>query len=128
MDDATALAIMQTFGKAFFKRDRALLEQAIAPDFEWHGEAGPDAPHGRILRGVEGLLQGIADEERLYENVRLKDIVIRALGEDQILMSYLSVGQYRDGEAFSLRGIELLTVRDGRVAKKDVFSKQLKQS
>lgn len=125
MDDAAALEVMKRFGKAFFKRDPALIGEAITPDAEWHCEAGPDAPHGRVLQGVQGFMQGLADEEALFGKVHYKDIVIRALGEDQIVMTYLMDGEYRDGQAFSLRGVDLITVRDGRVAKKDVFCKHL---
>jgi ketosteroid isomerase-like protein len=126
MDDAAALDVMKRFGKAFFKRDPALMEQAVTPDAEWHQEAGHEAPHGRVLRGVQGFLQGAAEDDAQFEKLRFNDVVIRGLGEDQIVMTYLAEGQARNGPAFSLRGIELLTVRDGRVAKKDVFWKQHK--
>ena len=39
-------------------------------------------------------------------------------------MTYAVEGKYRGGESFSLRGIELVSMRDGRVAKKDVYWKQ----
>lgn len=126
MDDAAALEVMKRFGKAFFKRDPALISEAITADAEWHCEAGPDAPHGRVLRGVQGFMQGLADEEAQFAKVHYRDIVIRALGEDQIVMTYLMDGEYRDGQAFSLRGVDLITVREGRVAKKDVFCKQFR--
>ena len=128
MNDAAALDVMKRFGRAYFKRDPALMEQAVTADAEWHQEAGPDAPHGRVLKGVQGFLQGAAEDDTQFETLRFNDLVIRALGEDQIVMTYLAEGQYRNGAAFSLRGIELLTVRDGRVAKKDVFWKQLQSA
>ncbi len=124
MDDTTALEVMKRFGRAFFKKDPALLGAAITPDAEWHQDAGPEAPHGRVRRGVQGFLEGIAEEDALYESARFNDVVIRALGEDQIVMTYVIDGQYQGGATFSLRGMELLTVRDGRVSRKDVFMKQ----
>ena len=39
-------------------------------------------------------------------------------------MTYLAEGRRHDGDPFALRGIELITVRDGRLAMKDVFWKQ----
>ena len=128
MDDAAALAVMQRFGKAYFSRDRALLEQAITPDAEWHFAFGPDAPHGRVRRGVEGFMQGIAENDALFEKLRFNDVVIRTLGDSQIVMTYLLDGCHRGGAAFSLRGIELVTVRDGRVARKDVVWKQFREA
>lgn len=124
MDDAAALEVMKRFGRAFFRKDPALLAAAITEDAEWHQEAGPDAPHGRVLRGVAGFLQGIAEEEAAFASQRFEDVVIRALGEDRIVMTYTLQATRHDGGSFTLRGVELLTVREGRVCHKDVFLKQ----
>ena len=128
MDDAAAIAVMQRFGKAYFKRDAVLLGQAITEDAEWHFAFGPDAPHGRVRQGVAGFMQGIAENDALFEKLRFNDVVIKAMDDNHIVMTYLLDGQYRGGEPFALRGIELITVRDGRVALKDVFWKQFRQA
>ncbi len=39
-------------------------------------------------------------------------------------MTYNVTGKKRSGKAFHLRGIEVITIVDDRVAKKDVFWKQ----
>jgi len=131
MDDATAAEVMKRFGKAFFSRDPAALAQAVTEDAEWHFAIGSDAPDGRVRKGVEGFLQGIAENEALFEDLRFLDVVVRGIPGDQLLMTCRVEGRYRAGKApdpaagaFSLRGIELVTVRDGRIAKKDVFWKQ----
>jgi ketosteroid isomerase-like protein len=124
MDDATATAVMQRFGKAYFKRDPVLLAQAITDDAEWHFAFGADAPHGRVRKGVAGFLQGIAENDALFEKLRFEDVVCRGLGDDAIVMTYLIDGRRRGGADFRLRGIELITVRDARIARKDVFWKQ----
>jgi ketosteroid isomerase-like protein len=124
MNDAAALAVMQRFGKAYFSKDPAQLAQAITPDAEWHFAFGPDAPDGRVRKGVAGFMQGIAENDALFEKLRFNDVVIRALDDRQLVMTYLLDGRYRGGEAFALRGIELVTVRDGKVDRKDVFWKQ----
>ena len=124
MDDTTATAIMQRFGKAYFTRDRALLAEVLCEDAEWHFAFGADAPDGRVRKGVDGFLRGIEENDALFERLRFTDVKCFGLDAERIVMTYLVEGKYRDGEAFSLRGIELVTVRDGRVAKKDVFWKQ----
>lgn len=116
--------VMRHMGKALFSRDRAQLEQMLTPDAEWHFAIGEDAPNGRVRVGVDGFLQGIADNEALFEKLRFNDINYAPYGDDQIVMTYIVDGQWRDGEAFSQRGVEIITARDGRVAKKDVFWKQ----
>ena len=47
-----------------------------------------------------------------------------AMGSDQIVMTYLLDGKHRGGDSFNLRGVELITVKDGKVHRKDVFWKQ----
>lgn len=124
MDDTTANEVMQRFGKAFFKRDPALLAQAITADAQWHFAIGAGDPDGRVRTGVEGFLQGARENDTLFERLRFTDVVCRGFGADQIVMTYLLDGQWRGGAVFSLRGVELITVRDGRLARKDVFWKQ----
>lgn len=124
MDDTTASQVMQRFGKAFFNRDPALLAQAVTADAQWHFAFGPDGPDGRVRKGVEGFLQGAQENDALFERLRFTEVVCRGFGADQIVMTYLIDGQHRGGDAFCLRGIELITVREGRLARKDVFWKQ----
>lgn len=124
MDDRAAEQVMARFGKAYFSRQPDQLAEAITPDAEWHFAFGPDAPDGRVRRGLDGFMQGIAENDALFERLRFNDLVFRGLGGDQIVMTYLVEDQFRGGPEFSLRGIELITARDGRVARKDVFWKQ----
>jgi ketosteroid isomerase-like protein len=116
--------IMRRMGKAIFSGERALLEQALTPDAEWHFAIGEDDPDGRVRRGVDGFLTGIADNDALFERLRFDDIDYAPLGDDRIVMTYMVDGKWRGGEAFRRRGVEIITARDGRVARKDVFWKQ----
>ena len=127
MDNISATDLMQRFAKAYFARDRALLSKVLSEDAEWHFAFGADPPDGRVRKGVDGFMRGIEENDALFERLRFKDVKCLGLGSDQIVMTYAVDGKYRDGESFTLRGIELVTVRDGRVAKKDVFWKQYRQ-
>ena len=71
-------------------------------------------------------MQCIAENDALFEKLRFNDVVIKALDDRQLVMTYILDGKYRGGDAFALRGIELVTVRDGKVQKKDVFWKQFR--
>jgi ketosteroid isomerase-like protein len=121
-DDATIL--MAKFGKAFFKKDPAALAQVVTADVEWHFAIGNDNPNGRVHHGVDGFIRGVAENEALFERLRFNDVVCRSVGDDTIVMTYRLDGKHRDGDSFDLRGIELITVVDGKLAKKDVFWKQ----
>jgi ketosteroid isomerase-like protein len=124
MDDATAAAVMRRFAQAFFGRDSARLAEAITDDAEWRFAIGDDGPDGRVRVGVAGFLRGIAENDALFERLRFEDVAIRGCGADRIVMTYLAEGRIRGGAEFALRGVELITVRDGRIAVKDVYWKQ----
>ena len=126
MDDSTATDIMQRFGKAYFSRDAAQLARVITEDAEWHFALGEGGPDGRVRKGLAGFLQGVVENDALFEALRFENVSCKGLGADQIVMTYLVRGQYRGGGPFALRGIELITVRDGRIAIKDVFWKQVR--
>jgi ketosteroid isomerase-like protein len=123
-DDAQATRLMARFGKAYFSRDPQLLAQVITEDAEWHFAFGTDVPNGRVRKGLAGFLQGIRDNEALFERLKFLNVECRTVSANHIVMTYLVDGQYRSGQAFSLRGIELILIRDGKVALKDVFWKQ----
>lgn len=116
--------VMRRMGKAIFTADRTRLEEALTPDAEWHFAIGEDAPDGRVRKGVDGFLQGIADNCALFESLRFEDIDYAPIDDRRIVMTYRVEGRNRGGDAFTQRGVEIITVRDGRVAKKDVFWKQ----
>ena len=116
--------VMRRMGKALFTADRERLQDAFTEDAEWHFAIGQDAPFGRVRKGVDGFLQGIADNSALFESLRFEDIDYTPIDDRRIVMTYRVEGQHRGGDAFTQRGVEIITVRDGRVAKKDVFWKQ----
>ncbi len=124
MNDSEAEAVMARFASAYFSKREDRLADAVTADAEWHFAFGPDGPDGRVRRGVAGFIQGQAENEAMFETLRFDDVVIRGMGEDQIVMTYTANGRRRDGDAFSVRGIELITARDGKLHRKDVFWKQ----
>ena len=124
MTAEAADSVMRRMGKAIFTADRIRLEEALTPDAEWHFAIGEDAPDGRVRKGVDGFLQGIADNNALFESLRFEDIHYVPIDDRRIVMTYRVEGQQRGGHPFTQRGVEIITVRDGRVAKKDVFWKQ----
>lgn len=126
MNDHEASQLMARFGKALFSKDRGALAEVLTEDAEWHFAMGADAPHGRVRIGVDGFMAGIAENELWFERLRFEDVVSRALDDNTILMTYTLDGQHRGGEAFALRGVELIGLRGRRLHKKDVFWKQLR--
>jgi ketosteroid isomerase-like protein len=124
MTDLQAQDLMRRFSKAFFSRDAAEIASVVTEDFEWHFAIGPDAPDGHVHRGALGAVAGIELNATRFEALRFEDVRFRVVSATEILMTCRVDGRRRDGDAFSVRGIELFTIRDGKVAKKDVFWKQ----
>jgi ketosteroid isomerase-like protein len=117
--------LMKRFGKGFMRADADLLAQSTTDDFEWHFAAGPDSPDGKVFRGVAGVMQGIAENRARYENLRFNDVEYYPAGDDKFVMTARVTGTTAEnGKSFDLRAIELYTVRDDLIAKKDVFWKQ----
>lgn len=116
--------VMRHMGKALFTADRERLQDAFTEDAEWHFAIGQDAPFGRVRKGVDGLLQGIADNRALFESLRFEDISYAPFGDDQIVMTCRVEAKPHGSAPFTQRGVEIITVRDGKVAKKDVYWKQ----
>ncbi|MEZ5729810.1 MAG: nuclear transport factor 2 family protein [Burkholderiaceae bacterium] len=123
-NDDTATAVMARFGKAYFRKDPALLAEVLTEDAQWHFAFGVDVPDGRVRRGVAGFMQGIDENAALFETLRFEDTRCRWLDDATIVMTYQVRGRERGGSEFALRGVELITLQDGRIARKDVFWKQ----
>jgi ketosteroid isomerase-like protein len=124
MTDESAQDLMRRFAKAFFSRSEAAIAEVTTEDFEWHFAIGTDSPDGRVHRGSSQVVAGIERNASEFEFLRFEDVRYQVLSSTQILMTCRVDGKRREGEAFSVRGLELFTVRDGKVAKKDVFWKQ----
>lgn len=117
--------LMRKFGKGFLRSDLDTLRTAVTDDFEWHFAAGPDGPDGKVYRGAEGALEGKKENAEIYKDLRFHDIDYYPATGDKFVMTARVTGIYvPSGEPFDLRTIELYTVRDDRIAKKDVFWKQ----
>jgi ketosteroid isomerase-like protein len=115
---------LKTFASAFFRRDLDALAKCTTADFEWRFAIGGDAPHGRVYRGVRGVETGYAERDALLASARYDEARTTALADGRVLMEYRVHGEFVGGRPFDLMGVELLTVRDGKVALKDVYWKQ----
>ena len=124
MTDEYAQDLMRRFAKAFFSRSEAAIAEVATEDFEWHFAIGTDSPDGRVHRGSSQVVAGIERNASEFECLRFEEVRFQVVSPTQIMMTCRVDGKRRDGEAFSVRGLEVFTVRDGKVAKKDVFWKQ----
>lgn len=117
-------SLMQRFGRGFMNADRAGLQSCVTSDFEWHLHAGPDAPDGRIVRGVDGMLAVIRWRRANWLDVRYHDVAL-TYTDSLVVQTFRIIGADELGSRFDCRGVDLYMVRDGRLARKDSFWKHI---
>ena len=123
MDANARQRVLDRFLKAFMARDFAALADCVTADFEWRFAIGPDAPDGKVYRGLDGLRQGFAERDAALSAVRYDDLRTTVAGE-RLVLEYRVSGTDRAGKSFNLRGVELFDFAGTRIAIKDVFWKQ----
>ncbi|MEZ5852238.1 MAG: nuclear transport factor 2 family protein [Hyphomicrobiaceae bacterium] len=115
-------ALFKTFGRAWFKRDVALLYEAVTPDFVWaQSDGSGKVAHitGRDAVGAALTATGTDGVQRRFE-----DVAYHHAG-DQSFMTFRIVETIAaTGETRADIGVERYRFRDGRIALKDVYRKR----
>ena len=112
--------IMRRFNQAFLQHEPAALKDLIAPDCVM--ESIQPAPNGTRYEGYDACLafwQGLAADQVAYFDV-----------EDTIAMGDHAVIRWRFnfGDGGSVRGVNLMRVRDGRIVEALGYAKSPGQS
>jgi ketosteroid isomerase-like protein len=118
-------ALFRRFGKAFNTSDVEAIAACVTPDFRWIMARGPEAPHGRIVEGREALRNALAEREQELSGVRFSDAQVFAAGEFVVGTFRMTAVRRADGVAVDLRGCDIYTLRDGLIASKDSYWKQV---
>ena len=118
------LSLMQAFMKAYQAADAAALADCVTGDFVWHQHVGPSTPHALTIEGAEAVAEVIRWRQANWKDLRYDDIQIRAV-DDLIVQSFRVSGIDENGVSFDVRAVDLYPVRDGRIAAKDTYWKQI---
>lgn len=118
-------ALFRRFGKAFNAGDVDAIAACVTPDFRWIMARGPDAPHGRIAEGREALRTALAERALELEGVRFSEAGVFAAGDFVVGTFRMTATRRADGAAIDLRGCDIYTLRDGLIASKDSYWKQV---
>ena len=121
---ASASDLIKAFMKAYQAADEQALAACVSPDFVWHQHVGPDAPHGQTIEGVAATVDVIRWRQANWRDLRYDDMRIR-VSDDLITQSFRVSGVDENGKAFDVRAVDLYPVRDGRIAAKDTYWKQV---
>jgi len=123
-DDKAVMALLRAFGKAFNAGDVDGILACVTEDFEWRRAEGPDAPDGRIVRGKEAVRRALAERAAQIARIRFSETEVFIAG-DQVVGRFRATGAYADGTPLDVRGVDLYTLRDGRIAVKDSYWKRI---
>jgi ketosteroid isomerase-like protein len=117
------LSLMVSFRRAYAKADREGLLAVVTDDFSWHQHTGTvsDVPTGRVLHGVDALLEEIAWRGEHWSDVTYNGLEERAAGN--LLVQTFSIMGIADGAPFAADAVDLYPVREGRIAMKDTYWK-----
>ena len=122
------LTLMKDFRRAYAKADRDGLLAATTHDFTWHqhfATSEDDLPTGRVLNGVDELLDEIAWRGEHWQDVEYVDMVERAT--EDLLVQTFTIRGIEDGKPFHANVVDLYPVKNGRIERKDTYWKQFKQ-
>lgn len=122
--DAATAALLKRFGKAFNAGDVEAILACVTADFEWIMARGPAAPDGRIVRGREGVRAALAERAGDLREVRFSETEVFAAGE-RVVGTFRMSARRADGSAVDVRGCDLYVIRDGLIARKDSYWKQI---
>ena len=119
------LKIMTPFRLAFGKANLAGLQRILTEDFVWHLQTGyspEDAPTGRVIHGARGMVDELMWRRANWKNVKYTRLVESPAG-DRILQQFRCSGVNEYGNAFHMDAVDVYSIVDGKISKKDTYWK-----
>mgnify|MGYP001585516464 FL=1 len=127
LDQTTVNTIMKQFRLAYGSADADGLRAILSEDFEWHmhyGAAAGHAPTGRVLSGVDAMLEELQWRRKHWSNVEYDNLVERP-ANDLVLQTFTTKGLDQYGAPFNVNVVDLYAVREEKIYRKDTYWKQM---
>ena len=118
------LELIKRFLKAYQAADSEALSDCVTEDFVWHQHVGPDAPHAATIEGVAQTVDVIRWRQANWAGLRYGNMRLHATDE-LITQTFRVSGTDEHGRPFDVMAVDLYPVRDGRIAAKDTYWKQV---
>lgn len=126
--EADLLHLVEAFRVAFHRIDADALRTILSDDFVWHmhyNAAPPAGPTGKVLHGVEALVDELRRRRAEWQDVRFEGLEERAVPPDRILQTFSAKGTDEQGNSFHVNVVDLYDVSNGKISKKDTYWKGL---
>ena len=123
MDSSETVTIetLRSIADAFNRHDLDGIMAFFTEDAIFETPKGPE-PWGRRFAGTEQVREGIAASFAGIPDVHYGDVSHWVSG-DRVVTEWTLTGTTTDGEPLRVRGCDLWTFRDGKVARKDSYWK-----
>ena len=125
MKDEEMLSLIARFRRAYAHADKAGLSSVTSDDFEWHmhyGDPESDSPTGRVLVGIDAMMEEIQWRRANWQDVTYENMVERIAG-DSILQMFTTSGIDENGDRYHVNVVDVYPVRDGLITRKDTYWK-----
>ncbi len=123
MTDKDTVRLLERFSAAWNAHDADKLMELMTEDCVFHASAGI-APHGTEFRGQKDVREASAAIWRRYPDAAWNDPVHFASGE-RAASEWTFTGTDADGNSVNVYGCDLFLIRNGKIAVKDSFRKQV---
>ena len=123
MSDQDSLVLLERFIAAWNAHDVEVLLDCMTEDGVFRASAGP-APFGAAAAGREALRQAYAAIWQVYPDAQWTKPRHFASGANAC-SEWIFTGTKADGTKVEVQGCDLFTLRDGKIAVKNSFRKQV---
>ena len=127
LDQTTVNTIMTQFRRAYGAADADGLRAILTGDFVWHmhyGAAADQTPTGRVLSGVDAMMEELQWRRKYWSNIEYDNLVERP-ANDLVLQTFTTKGLDQSGAPFHVNVVDLYAVRDEKIYRKDTYWKQM---
>ena len=124
MTEEELLALMKRFRLAYAKADREELLATTSAGFEWHQHRAHEyeqLPTGRVLHGVDAMLEEIAWRRQNWTDVSYEEMQERSTGD--LLVQTFTISGKEAGQPFHAKVVDLYPVEGGLITRKDTYWK-----
>lgn len=122
MTEHETLLLLDAFAEAFNRHELGALMRLMTEDCVFEASAGPDV-EGRRHESRTAVAAAFAEVFATYPDARWNDPRHFWAG-DRALTEWVFTGTKADGTRVEVKGCDVFTLRDGKIAVKNSFRKQ----
>ena len=119
----STLDLLEKFAAGWNAHDIDTLLDCMTDDGVFYGSAGAE-PDGATTKGKEELRASYAALWQTFPDATWNDVQHFVVG-DRAVTEWRFTGTKTDGSKVNVRGCDVFVIRDGKIAVKDTFRKQV---